>query len=145
MSTSSYPPVLTFDLCLLPFGHRLVQVYHTEGGFIAMLCVFFPVQVDSINSLLKGPVMSKACEETKHFHPDHTQPGTAQCRANTGVCAMFGKVFRVCVFVVSHYHFLNSSKTTHLFSVTFLDCVLVWVCLFECKHTHIHTHTVVYS
>lgn len=44
-------------------------------------------QVDSINSLLKGPVMSKACEETKHFHPDHTQPEfrhaddwTARCR-----------------------------------------------------------------
>uniref|UniRef100_A0A667ZRY2 Phosphatidylinositol-3,4,5-trisphosphate dependent Rac exchange factor 1 n=1 Tax=Myripristis murdjan TaxID=586833 RepID=A0A667ZRY2_9TELE len=31
-------------------------------------------QVDSINSLLKGPVMTKACEETKHFHPDHSQP-----------------------------------------------------------------------
>ncbi|TRY66879.1 hypothetical protein DNTS_033043 [Danionella cerebrum] len=31
-------------------------------------------QVDSINSLLKGPVMSKACEETKHFHTDHNQP-----------------------------------------------------------------------
>ncbi|KAG7283499.1 LOW QUALITY PROTEIN: hypothetical protein CRUP_035292, partial [Coryphaenoides rupestris] len=30
--------------------------------------------VDSINSLLKGPVMTKACEETKHFHPDHSQP-----------------------------------------------------------------------
>uniref|UniRef100_A0AAR2M4Q1 Phosphatidylinositol-3,4,5-trisphosphate-dependent Rac exchange factor 1 n=1 Tax=Pygocentrus nattereri TaxID=42514 RepID=A0AAR2M4Q1_PYGNA len=44
-------------------------------------------QVDSINSLLKGPVMSKACEETKHFHPDHNQPEfrhtddwTARCR-----------------------------------------------------------------
>uniref|UniRef100_A0A673N8G3 Phosphatidylinositol 3,4,5-trisphosphate-dependent Rac exchanger 1 protein-like n=1 Tax=Sinocyclocheilus rhinocerous TaxID=307959 RepID=A0A673N8G3_9TELE len=31
-------------------------------------------QVDSINSLLKGPIMSKACEETKHFHNDHSQP-----------------------------------------------------------------------
>eukprot|EP00063_Salmo_salar_P016262 XP_013991097.1 PREDICTED: phosphatidylinositol 3,4,5-trisphosphate-dependent Rac exchanger 1 protein-like isoform X2 [Salmo salar] len=31
-------------------------------------------QVDSINSLLKGPVMTKACEETKHFHSDHTKP-----------------------------------------------------------------------
>ncbi|CAL8369604.1 unnamed protein product [Lota lota] len=31
-------------------------------------------QVDSINGLLKGPVMTKACEETKHFHPDHSQP-----------------------------------------------------------------------
>lgn len=31
-------------------------------------------QVDSINSLLKGSVMSKACEETKHFHTDHSQP-----------------------------------------------------------------------
>ncbi|KAJ3586876.1 hypothetical protein NHX12_013268 [Muraenolepis orangiensis] len=31
-------------------------------------------QVDSINSLLKGPVMTKACDETKHFHPDHSQP-----------------------------------------------------------------------
>lgn len=31
-------------------------------------------QVDSINSLLKGPVMSKACEETKHFYTDHSQP-----------------------------------------------------------------------
>uniref|UniRef100_A0A8B9LKQ3 Phosphatidylinositol-3,4,5-trisphosphate-dependent Rac exchange factor 1 n=1 Tax=Astyanax mexicanus TaxID=7994 RepID=A0A8B9LKQ3_ASTMX len=44
-------------------------------------------QVDSINSLLKGQVMSKACEETKHFHPDHSQPEfrhtddwTARCR-----------------------------------------------------------------
>uniref|UniRef100_A0A674BR12 Phosphatidylinositol 3,4,5-trisphosphate-dependent Rac exchanger 1 protein n=1 Tax=Salmo trutta TaxID=8032 RepID=A0A674BR12_SALTR len=34
-------------------------------------------QVDSINSLLKGPVMTKACEETKHFHLDHTKPDTA--------------------------------------------------------------------
>uniref|UniRef100_A0A4W6CLS1 Phosphatidylinositol 3,4,5-trisphosphate-dependent Rac exchanger 1 protein n=1 Tax=Lates calcarifer TaxID=8187 RepID=A0A4W6CLS1_LATCA len=32
-------------------------------------------QVDSINSLLKGPVMTKACEETKHFYSDHSQPG----------------------------------------------------------------------
>uniref|UniRef100_A0A3Q3X3A5 Phosphatidylinositol 3,4,5-trisphosphate-dependent Rac exchanger 2 protein n=1 Tax=Mola mola TaxID=94237 RepID=A0A3Q3X3A5_MOLML len=31
-------------------------------------------QVDSINSLLKGPVMAKACEETKHFYSDHSQP-----------------------------------------------------------------------
>uniref|UniRef100_A0A8C1YUN6 Phosphatidylinositol-3,4,5-trisphosphate-dependent Rac exchange factor 1 n=1 Tax=Cyprinus carpio TaxID=7962 RepID=A0A8C1YUN6_CYPCA len=31
-------------------------------------------QVDSINSLLKGPIMSRACEETKHFHNDHSQP-----------------------------------------------------------------------
>ncbi|XP_061656791.1 phosphatidylinositol 3,4,5-trisphosphate-dependent Rac exchanger 1 protein isoform X1 [Syngnathoides biaculeatus] len=31
-------------------------------------------QVDSINSLLKGSVMTKACEETKHFHSDHSQP-----------------------------------------------------------------------
>uniref|UniRef100_A0A4W5KIG8 Phosphatidylinositol 3,4,5-trisphosphate-dependent Rac exchanger 1 protein n=1 Tax=Hucho hucho TaxID=62062 RepID=A0A4W5KIG8_9TELE len=34
-------------------------------------------QVDSINSLLKGPIMTKACEETKHFHPDHTKPGSS--------------------------------------------------------------------
>uniref|UniRef100_A0A8D0DEC8 Phosphatidylinositol 3,4,5-trisphosphate-dependent Rac exchanger 1 protein n=1 Tax=Sander lucioperca TaxID=283035 RepID=A0A8D0DEC8_SANLU len=33
-------------------------------------------QVESINSLLKGPVMTKACEETKHFYSDHSQPGT---------------------------------------------------------------------
>ncbi|KAF3696572.1 Phosphatidylinositol 3,4,5-trisphosphate-dependent Rac exchanger 1 protein [Channa argus] len=31
-------------------------------------------QVDSINSLLKGSVMTKACEETKHFYSDHSQP-----------------------------------------------------------------------
>ncbi|XP_029363018.1 phosphatidylinositol 3,4,5-trisphosphate-dependent Rac exchanger 1 protein [Echeneis naucrates] len=31
-------------------------------------------QVDSINSLLKGPVMAKACEVTKHFYSDHSQP-----------------------------------------------------------------------
>uniref|UniRef100_A0AAY4ELP1 Phosphatidylinositol 3,4,5-trisphosphate-dependent Rac exchanger 1 protein n=1 Tax=Denticeps clupeoides TaxID=299321 RepID=A0AAY4ELP1_9TELE len=45
-------------------------------------------QVDSINSLLKGSVMTKACEETKHFHPDHnrqpefrhTEDWTARCR-----------------------------------------------------------------
>uniref|UniRef100_A0A4W5KYE4 Phosphatidylinositol-3,4,5-trisphosphate dependent Rac exchange factor 1 n=1 Tax=Hucho hucho TaxID=62062 RepID=A0A4W5KYE4_9TELE len=34
--------------------------------------------VDSINSLLKGPIMTKACEETKHFHPDHTKPGSTE-------------------------------------------------------------------
>ncbi|XP_023691026.1 phosphatidylinositol 3,4,5-trisphosphate-dependent Rac exchanger 1 protein isoform X1 [Paramormyrops kingsleyae] len=43
-------------------------------------------QVDSINSLLKGPVMVKACEETKHFPMDHSQSDrntedwTARCR-----------------------------------------------------------------
>ncbi|XP_047220173.1 phosphatidylinositol 3,4,5-trisphosphate-dependent Rac exchanger 1 protein isoform X3 [Girardinichthys multiradiatus] len=31
-------------------------------------------QVESINWLLKGSVMSKACEETKHFYSDHSQP-----------------------------------------------------------------------
>ncbi|XP_029690371.1 phosphatidylinositol 3,4,5-trisphosphate-dependent Rac exchanger 1 protein isoform X2 [Takifugu rubripes] len=31
-------------------------------------------QVDSINSLLKRPVMAKACEETKHFYSDHSHP-----------------------------------------------------------------------
>lgn len=130
VATSSYLPVLTFDLC--PLDKDFSRLSILKGGFIAMLCVFFPIQVDSINSLLKGPVMSKACEETKHFHPDHTQPGTAQCRANTGVCAMFGNVFRVCVFVVRHYHFLNSSKTTRLFSVEFYGLcaclgLFVWV------------------
>nr|XP_054602110.1 phosphatidylinositol 3,4,5-trisphosphate-dependent Rac exchanger 1 protein isoform X2 [Nothobranchius furzeri] len=35
-------------------------------------------QVESINSLLKGPVMTKACEETRHFYPDHSQPGFPQ-------------------------------------------------------------------
>ncbi|XP_036387766.1 phosphatidylinositol 3,4,5-trisphosphate-dependent Rac exchanger 1 protein-like [Megalops cyprinoides] len=44
-------------------------------------------QVDSINSLLKGPVMAKASEETKHFpmehsHPElgHTDDWTMHCR-----------------------------------------------------------------
>ncbi|XP_064155468.1 phosphatidylinositol 3,4,5-trisphosphate-dependent Rac exchanger 1 protein-like [Anguilla rostrata] len=44
-------------------------------------------QVDSINSLLKGPVMTKASEETKHFPMDCSQPElrntddwTARCR-----------------------------------------------------------------
>uniref|UniRef100_A0A672J3T9 Phosphatidylinositol-3,4,5-trisphosphate-dependent Rac exchange factor 1 n=1 Tax=Salarias fasciatus TaxID=181472 RepID=A0A672J3T9_SALFA len=38
-------------------------------------------QVDSINNLLKGSVMSKACEETKHFYSDHSQPDwTVRCR-----------------------------------------------------------------
>uniref|UniRef100_A0A3Q2T4K7 Phosphatidylinositol-3,4,5-trisphosphate dependent Rac exchange factor 1 n=1 Tax=Fundulus heteroclitus TaxID=8078 RepID=A0A3Q2T4K7_FUNHE len=31
-------------------------------------------QVESINCLLKGSVMTKACEETKHFYSDHSQP-----------------------------------------------------------------------
>lgn len=38
------------------------------------LCYFY-TQVDSINSLLKGAIMTKACEETKHFYSDHNQPG----------------------------------------------------------------------
>ncbi|KAJ8257306.1 hypothetical protein GJAV_G00184180 [Gymnothorax javanicus] len=45
-------------------------------------------QVDSISSLLKGPVMTKASEETKHFPVDHRQSAelwnsddwAAQCR-----------------------------------------------------------------
>ncbi len=40
-------------------------------------CFYFFTQVDSINSLLKGSVMAKACEETKHFYSDHSQPGTS--------------------------------------------------------------------
>lgn len=42
---------------------------------------FVFVQVESINGLLKGPVMTKACEETRHFYSDHNQPGTrsVQC------------------------------------------------------------------
>ncbi|XP_046890033.1 phosphatidylinositol 3,4,5-trisphosphate-dependent Rac exchanger 1 protein [Hypomesus transpacificus] len=43
-------------------------------------------QVDSINSLLKGPVMSKACEVTKHFDPDHTQPEFRQTEDSTSRC-----------------------------------------------------------
>lgn len=42
-------------------------------------------QVDSINSLFKGSIMTKACEETKHFYADqpefrHTDDWTARCR-----------------------------------------------------------------
>ncbi|XP_012690470.2 phosphatidylinositol 3,4,5-trisphosphate-dependent Rac exchanger 1 protein [Clupea harengus] len=42
-------------------------------------------QVDSINSLFKGSVMTKACEETKHFYADqpefrHTDDWTLRCR-----------------------------------------------------------------
>lgn len=40
-----------------------------------MFALIIP-QVDSINSLLKGAVMTKACEETRHFYSDHSQPGT---------------------------------------------------------------------
>ncbi|KAM6976673.1 phosphatidylinositol 3,4,5-trisphosphate-dependent Rac exchanger 1 protein [Aplochiton taeniatus] len=43
-------------------------------------------QVDSINILLKGPVMTKACEETKHFHPDHSQPEFRQSEDWTVGC-----------------------------------------------------------
>lgn len=44
------------------------------------LCVcvslYFHTKIDSINGLLKGAVMTKACEETKHFYSDHSQAGT---------------------------------------------------------------------
>uniref|UniRef100_A0A671YAN6 Phosphatidylinositol-3,4,5-trisphosphate dependent Rac exchange factor 1 n=1 Tax=Sparus aurata TaxID=8175 RepID=A0A671YAN6_SPAAU len=43
-------------------------------------------QVDSINSLLKGPVMAKACEETKHFYSDHSQPEFRQTEDWTVRC-----------------------------------------------------------
>ena len=36
-------------------------------------CAF--LQVDAINALLKGPVISKAFEETKHFPMDHSLQG----------------------------------------------------------------------
>lgn len=32
-------------------------------------------QVDSIHALLKGPVMSRAFEETRHFPMDHSLQG----------------------------------------------------------------------
>uniref|UniRef100_A0A7N6B2H4 Phosphatidylinositol-3,4,5-trisphosphate-dependent Rac exchange factor 1 n=1 Tax=Anabas testudineus TaxID=64144 RepID=A0A7N6B2H4_ANATE len=43
-------------------------------------------QVDSINNLLKGPVMTKACEETKHFYSDHSQPEFRQTEDWTVRC-----------------------------------------------------------
>uniref|UniRef100_A0A669D8E7 Phosphatidylinositol-3,4,5-trisphosphate dependent Rac exchange factor 1 n=1 Tax=Oreochromis niloticus TaxID=8128 RepID=A0A669D8E7_ORENI len=44
-------------------------------------------QVESINSLLKGPIMTKACEETKHFYSDHSQPDTSlQLRRDVIFC-----------------------------------------------------------
>uniref|UniRef100_A0A8C6UY05 Phosphatidylinositol-3,4,5-trisphosphate-dependent Rac exchange factor 1 n=1 Tax=Neogobius melanostomus TaxID=47308 RepID=A0A8C6UY05_9GOBI len=43
-------------------------------------------QVDSINNLFKGPVMSKACEETKHFYSDHGQPEFRQTEDWTVRC-----------------------------------------------------------
>uniref|UniRef100_A0A8C3AFF6 Phosphatidylinositol-3,4,5-trisphosphate dependent Rac exchange factor 1 n=1 Tax=Cyclopterus lumpus TaxID=8103 RepID=A0A8C3AFF6_CYCLU len=43
-------------------------------------------QVDSINSLLKGAVMTKACEETKHFYSDHSQPEFRQTEDWTVRC-----------------------------------------------------------
>ncbi|MFT7804716.1 phosphatidylinositol 3,4,5-trisphosphate-dependent Rac exchanger 1 protein [Arapaima gigas] len=43
-------------------------------------------QVDSINNLLKGPVMMKACEETKHFPMDHSQPELCQMDDWTAHC-----------------------------------------------------------
>uniref|UniRef100_A0A3Q3J7Q9 Phosphatidylinositol-3,4,5-trisphosphate-dependent Rac exchange factor 1 n=1 Tax=Monopterus albus TaxID=43700 RepID=A0A3Q3J7Q9_MONAL len=43
-------------------------------------------QVDSINGLLKGPVMTKAYEETKHFYSDHSQPEFLQTEDWTRRC-----------------------------------------------------------
>ncbi|XP_077568493.1 phosphatidylinositol 3,4,5-trisphosphate-dependent Rac exchanger 1 protein isoform X2 [Stigmatopora nigra] len=43
-------------------------------------------QVDSINCLLKGSVMTKACEETKHFYSDHSQPEFRQTEDWTVRC-----------------------------------------------------------
>ncbi|XP_054626845.1 phosphatidylinositol 3,4,5-trisphosphate-dependent Rac exchanger 1 protein isoform X1 [Dunckerocampus dactyliophorus] len=43
-------------------------------------------QVDSINSLLKGSIMTKACEETKHFYSDHSQPEFRQTEDWTVRC-----------------------------------------------------------
>ncbi|KPP79998.1 phosphatidylinositol 3,4,5-trisphosphate-dependent Rac exchanger 1 protein-like, partial [Scleropages formosus] len=43
-------------------------------------------QVDSINSLLKGPIMMKACEETKHFPMEHSQPELSQTDDWTAHC-----------------------------------------------------------
>ncbi|XP_061913098.1 phosphatidylinositol 3,4,5-trisphosphate-dependent Rac exchanger 1 protein isoform X2 [Entelurus aequoreus] len=43
-------------------------------------------QVDAINTLLKGSVMTKACEQTKHFHADHSQPEFGQMEDWTVGC-----------------------------------------------------------
>uniref|UniRef100_A0A3Q3D5A0 Phosphatidylinositol-3,4,5-trisphosphate dependent Rac exchange factor 1 n=1 Tax=Hippocampus comes TaxID=109280 RepID=A0A3Q3D5A0_HIPCM len=43
-------------------------------------------QVDSINCLLKGSVMTKACEETKYFYSDHSQPEFRQTEDWTVRC-----------------------------------------------------------
>lgn len=42
--------------------------------------VFLAAQVDSINALLKGPVMSRAFEETKHFPMEHSLQGEGTAR-----------------------------------------------------------------
>uniref|UniRef100_W5M0B2 Phosphatidylinositol-3,4,5-trisphosphate dependent Rac exchange factor 1 n=1 Tax=Lepisosteus oculatus TaxID=7918 RepID=W5M0B2_LEPOC len=43
-------------------------------------------QVDSINNLLKGPVMTKASEETKHFPMDYSQPEFRHTEDWTSCC-----------------------------------------------------------
>ena len=49
-------------------------------------------QVDSINSLLKRPVMARACEETKHFYSDHSHPGNLLARVSVCVCVCFDRL-----------------------------------------------------
>lgn len=52
-------------------GKQKIVSFHTD-----VLNPFILLQVESINCLLKGSVMTKACDETKHFYSDHSQPGT---------------------------------------------------------------------
>jgi len=58
--------------------------------------------------------MTKACEETKHFYSDHSQPGTCMC-----VCVCFTtRKVRVCVVVLTLLHDRYTRAFTHSRFVT---------------------------
>ena len=78
------------------------------------LCFYFCIQVDSINSLLKGPVMAKACEETKYFYSDHSQPGTCMCvrvrvRVEVECLTVGGVIIRLLIQLLHNSYTLSLS------------------------------------
>lgn len=67
-------------------GKRLDGQHRKKKIWRYLMFFHFSTQVDSINSLLRRPVMVKACEETKHFYSEYGHLGNLFIGTSVCVC-----------------------------------------------------------